>query len=166
MPVAALPDLVRTAGVFLSQADVRGLLAHVQFLADSAPPEGEADFGRRPSSAGSGTQERGAPPARSVDLETFLQLLLCHRPAVEVTQACVEAEIRAAFATLAPATGGVLDAQQLVELLQSGGEPMPRDELAQVLAALTGSASPAEALPPAVDAAAFLAMLGLEAAGS
>jgi hypothetical protein len=51
---------------------------------------------------------------------------------------------------------GVLSARQLLEMLQTGGEPMGVDELQQVLAAVTGCENPEEALPEFVDAGTFM----------
>lgn len=39
VPVAALPDLMRAAGHYPSDADTESLLAHVRFLADMAPAD-------------------------------------------------------------------------------------------------------------------------------
>jgi hypothetical protein len=50
----------------------------------------------------------------------------------------------------------VLDGATLLELLQSGGEPMPGDELQAVLQVLTGSDSALQALPARVDAHSFM----------
>lgn len=51
---------------------------------------------------------------------------------------------------------GALSASQLLELLQTGGEPMTYDELQQVLQALTGVDSPEEALPDYITAETFM----------
>lgn len=152
VPAAALPDLMRAAGVWPSQAEVQGVLVHAQFLADSAPSDADC------SPVTTGGSSTAASTELAVDLDTFLQLFLSHRRMSEVPRVGVEA----AFATLAPSAGGVLDAAQLAELLQSGGEPFTQDELTQVLAALTGEAAPADALPERVDAAAFMSLLGFE----
>lgn len=56
------------------------------------------------------------------------------------------------FAVLA----GVLSSSQLLDMLQTGGEPMAAEELQQVLAALTGCDNPEEALPEFVDAGTFM----------
>lgn len=39
VPVAALPDVMRAAGHYPSEADTDSLLAHVRFLADMAPAD-------------------------------------------------------------------------------------------------------------------------------
>lgn len=55
---------------------------------------------------------------------------------------------------LAPA--GVLSSAQLLEMLQTGGEPMSAEELQQVLAALTGCGNPEAALPEWLGAGTFM----------
>lgn len=62
-----------------------------------------------------------------------------------------------------PLSAGVLDVHQLLELLQTGGEPMSGEELQQVLQVLTGSGDPLEALPDCIDAHTFQTeILGFE----
>jgi hypothetical protein len=51
---------------------------------------------------------------------------------------------------------GVLTSRHLLDLLQTGGEPMSESELQQVLAALTGEESPEDALPEFVSAQTFM----------
>jgi hypothetical protein len=116
VPAAALADLMRAAGFYPSDADIEGLQAHVKFLADMAPQDdaelcggdsvsGQRAAGSADQGAAAGQTQRGGKAAagRSVDLDTFLQLYLSHRPVVELGQQ----QIQAAFATLAPSTGGV-----------------------------------------------------------
>jgi hypothetical protein len=160
VPVAVLPDLMRAAGHYPSEADTDSLLAHVRFLADMAPAD---DTLMCSTSSGAedghdGAQPQAASAAASaasagVDLDTFLLLYLSHRPVVDVSRQQVEA----AFRTLGANTAaGVLSSAQLLEMLQTGGEPMGAEELQQVLAALTGCDNPEAALPEWLDAGTFM----------
>lgn len=102
VPVAALPDLMRAAGHYPSEADKGSLLAHVRFLADMAPADDAAlcstSGGRGGSNPGSGMQQ---PAASGVDLDTFLLLYLSHRPVVDFDRQQVEAAFKALGATTA-----------------------------------------------------------------
>ncbi|KAF8067275.1 CFAP251 [Scenedesmus sp. PABB004] len=165
VPVAALPDLMRAAGVFLSAADVAALHAHVAFLAALAPADDDAGLGEG-SGPGEACGPGGAPrpPASaapgSVDFETFLCLYANHRP----TEAVSLAQIEQAFATLgASAAKGALPARRLLELLQQGGDAMGAEELQRALRVLTGAEHVEAALPELVDARTFAsAVLGFE----
>lgn len=92
---------MRAAGYYPSDADIQGVQAHVKFLADMTPEDDADLFGGGGDSASSGCH--ASAKSGSVDLNTFLQLFLSHRPVVELGQQ----QIQAAFATLAPSTGGV-----------------------------------------------------------
>lgn len=52
-------------------------------------------------------------------------------------------------------TAGVVPNQQLLQLLQQGGEPMAADELQRVLQTLTGAETPESATPALMDAQTF-----------
>eukprot|EP00878_Enallax_costatus_P035232 GHUV01039243.1.p1 GENE.GHUV01039243.1~~GHUV01039243.1.p1 ORF type:complete len:262 (+),score=103.59 GHUV01039243.1:338-1123(+) len=103
MPVSILPDLMRAAGYYPSQADIASLLAHVKFLADTAPADDDAglvgsDGAPALSSSGSGSKSGlkqqaadvdtagQAAGAAGVDFETFLCLCVNHRPVAGVDQ--------------------------------------------------------------------------------
>lgn len=113
--MAALPDLMRAAGHFPSQADTDSLLAHVRFMADMAPADDAALCSSSGSGgeggAGAGVAQQAAAAAAAaaaggVDVDTFLMLYLSHRPVVDFSREQVEAAFRTLGATTA--AGGVL----------------------------------------------------------
>lgn len=96
--MAALPDLMRAAGHYPSEADTDSLLAHVRFLADLAPADDALVCSTSGATDGQGAQQKAA--AAGVDLDTFLLLYLSHRPVVDISRQQVEA----AFKTLGAST--------------------------------------------------------------
>lgn len=101
--MAALPDLMRAAGHYPSEADKGSLLAHVRFLADMAPADDAAVCSTSGARGGSNPGSCMQQPAASagVDLDTFLLLYLSHRPVVDFDRQQVEAAFKALGATTA-----------------------------------------------------------------
>jgi len=155
VPASALPDLMRAAGYYPSNAEIAALMSHVRFLSGL---HGEG------SAVDNGESAQGAQ-GEWVDFGTFLALLVNHRPLVGITQA----DIESAFAALgASATvAGALNGQALLEALQQGGERMSAAELQHILQVLTGSADPADAVPQMVTPLSFASdVLGFGSAAS
>lgn len=146
--MSALPDLMRAAGYYPSQAETRAMLAHVRFLAGLSSDADE-------------TSEAGD----SVDFDTFLALYVNHRPVVPISTQ----DIASAFEQLGGrgANGGAISRARLLQLLMSSGEALSREELQRALVALTGSGAPEAAMDDFVDAAAFSTeVLGFEEAAA
>lgn len=104
VPVAALPDLMRAAGHFPSQADTDSLLAHVRFMADLAPADDALVCSGSGGGGGAGGGDRSVAQqaaAEGVDVDTFLLLYLSHRPVVDFDKQQVEAAFRTLRATTA-----------------------------------------------------------------
>ncbi|GFR40429.1 hypothetical protein Agub_g1003 [Astrephomene gubernaculifera] len=138
VPLEVVPDLMRAAGFYPSEADIDNLLNHVQYMAH-------------------GRDLESMPAITFADL---LCLYVNHRPLFNVTHA----DIVTAFRELgARGDFGKLTREQLLSLLQSAGEPMGPEELSAALEALTGTAAPDKAMPTAVTAAQFSSdVLGFE----
>lgn len=137
-----VPDLMRAAGFYPSEAAVRDIMSHISFLASA----------------------RDLDELKHVDFDTFLCLYVNHRPLFEVTAE----ELAAAFAALgAPPAHGRLSREALLTCLQKLGEPMSPEELVGALLALTGHENVQDALPHALDAHTFSAeVLGFEDGGA
>eukprot|EP00775_Hariotina_reticulata_P011389 gene11389-11537_t len=186
VPISALPALMRAAGYYPSNSDIDNLLAHVKFLAGLSPDtsmestltsisgainssngtysSAGADTGSRPGSPGAGPKQHVQQAGKNweldgvadtVDFETFLCLYVNHRPLAEVAQE----QLREVFATL----GASSSTEQLLDLLQQGGEAMSPAEMQHVFQVLTGAGKPTDALPDAVDAGWFMSeVLGFQ----
>lgn len=113
VPVAALPDLMRAAGHFPSEAETDSLLAHVRFLADLAPADDAAvcsTSGSNDRNAADSLQQQqqqavaaaaAADVTAGVDLNTFLLLYLSHCPVLDFSRQQVEAAFKTLGATTA-----------------------------------------------------------------
>lgn len=127
VPVEMVPDLMRAAGYYPSEADITNLLNHVQYMAHS----------------------RDVEALDAVSFADLLCLYVNHRPLFNVSHG----DIVAAFKDLgARGDAGKLQREQLLSLLQAAGEPMSPEELAAALRALTGATVPEKAMPPMVNA--------------
>ncbi|PNH12440.1 WD repeat domain-containing protein [Tetrabaena socialis] len=138
VPAEMVPDLMRSAGFYPSEADVDHLANHMAYMA----------HGRDSEAMG------------QVSFADLLCLYINHRPLFNVTTA----DIAAAFQQLGVrGENGKLQREQLLALLGGTGEAMSGEELAAALAALTGAPTPEKAMPPAVTAAQFSAdVLGFD----
>jgi len=138
VPVALVPDLMRAAGFFPSEAAIRDIMAHIAFIANG----------------------RDQDTLTHLDFDTFLSLYLNHRPLFDVAAE----DLAAAFTALgAPPSHGRLTREQLLTALQQAGERMSAEELLGALTALTGADRIQEAIPSALDAPVFSSqVLGFE----
>lgn len=84
-----------------------------------------------------------------VDFATFLCLYLNHRRLAPTTQE----DIDAAFRELGDAANGVVDRAALFDLASKQGDVLPKKELAELLATLTGAG--ADALPDFLNPVTF-----------
>lgn len=138
IPASMIPDVMRAAGFYPSQADVAVMMAHLGFMAAS----------------------RDLDEIQQVSFDDLLCLYANHRPLVEASQE----DIAKAFLALgANPNNGKLTRDQLLNLLQQIGEPLGVEELTAALATLTGVSKLAKTMPNLVDAAAFSSdVLGFE----
>jgi Ca2+-binding EF-hand superfamily protein len=138
MPLSEVPDVLRALGFYPSEYELANLVNEVKY-SDFAATQKIAD---------------------SVDLLTLLKLFTNHRPALGVSPAAIQA----AFTALSDDGSGRVDTAALLQLLQEQGEALSEAELASILGELVGSSDAGDALPPSLDAAAFMAhVLGLGA---
>ena len=133
-----VPDLMRAAGFFPSEASIQDIMHHIAYIA----------------------RARDLDTLTHLDFETLLQLFITHRPLSDVSAD----DLAAAFATLgAPPSHGRLTREALLTHLQQQGEVMSGEELVAVLQALTGEERVADALPHSIDAPTFSSeVLGFE----
>lgn len=125
-----VPDLMRAAGFYPSNAAIADIMHHISFLAHT----------------------RDVDSMHHIDFDTFLSLYSNHRPLFDVTTE----DIVDAFGALgAPPPAGRLTRDALVAVLKQLGEPMSAEELQEALQALTGEAELESAMPPTLDAAVF-----------
>ncbi|GIL72955.1 hypothetical protein Vretimale_4604 [Volvox reticuliferus] len=132
VPVEIVPDLMRAAGFYPSEADIDHLLNHIQYMAHG--------------------RDMDSMPA--VSFADLLCLYVNHRPLFNVTHA----DIVQAFRELEGSGSSgkpKLTREHLLTLLRTAGEQMGTDELAAALAALTGAPTPEKAMPSAVTAVQF-----------
>ncbi|KAG1654648.1 hypothetical protein FOA52_010276 [Chlamydomonas sp. UWO 241] len=139
VPVSMLPDLMRAAGYYPSEAEVAAMTAHVSFLASSR------------EATGSLGDDAFAQPT-SVAFDDVVCLYSNHRPLAEVSQADIDAAFIALGAN--PNTTRI-GRDAVLNLLQTVGEPMSAHELLGCLHALTGAAKISDAIPHNIDARKF-----------
>mmetsp|Transcript_12567 Transcript_12567/g.27123 ORF Transcript_12567/g.27123 Transcript_12567/m.27123 type:complete len:896 (+) Transcript_12567:296-2983(+) len=138
VPAAMVPDLMRAAGFYPSEADIANINNHIAFIAHS----------------------RDLDAMEAISFEDLLCLYVNHRPLTEVTQ---EDIVKAFIALGANPNNGRIGRDQLMSLLQTIGEPMDNQELLQALQALTGASKLSEVMPHSVDAQQFATdVLGFE----
>ncbi|KXZ56881.1 hypothetical protein GPECTOR_1g795 [Gonium pectorale] len=113
VPLEVVPDLMRAAGFYPSEADVAQLMAHASYLAHA----------------------RNLDALPGVSFADLLCLYINHRPLFNVTAGDIAAAFKELGARGDPAK---LSRDQLLALLQGAGEPLSADELAAALGALTG----------------------------
>ncbi|EFJ51972.1 hypothetical protein VOLCADRAFT_103176 [Volvox carteri f. nagariensis] len=140
VPVEIVPDLLRAAGFYPSEADIDHLTNHIQYMAHG--------------------RDLDAMPG--VSFADLLYLYVNHRPLFNVTHADIVQAFRDLQGAGSP-DNPRLTREQLLTLLRTAGEQMGADELAAALAALTGAPTPEKAVPPVVTAAQFSSdLLGFE----
>ncbi|GAX79688.1 hypothetical protein CEUSTIGMA_g7129.t1 [Chlamydomonas eustigma] len=138
IPAAMLPDMMRAAGYYPSEADIAVMNTHLGFIAAS----------------------RDLDSIENVGFEDVLCLYANHRPLVEATH---EDIVQAFLALGANPNNGKLPRDQLITLLQQIGESMSMEELSSTLDSLTGMRKAVKALPHTVDAPSFASdILGFE----
>ncbi len=138
VPVSMVPDLMRAAGYYPSEAEVADICNNITFIAQSMDKQ----------------------ELSHVDFTTFLQLYINFRPLFDVSAEDIEAAFKALGA---PSSHGRLQREALLTQLQQLGERMTADELVAALSALTGHDRVADAMPHALTAATFAAdVLGFE----
>ncbi|GLC51075.1 hypothetical protein PLESTB_000463200 [Pleodorina starrii] len=144
VPLEVVPDLMRAAGFYPSEADIEHLTNHLAYMAHG--------------------RDMDALPG--VSFADLLCLYVNHRPLFNVTHQ----DVVQAFRELEGAAPGPdeprLTRERLMSLLRTAGEQMGADELAVALAALTGVPSPEKALPPTITAGQFSSdVLGFDLEG-
>ncbi|KAF5841782.1 WD40-repeat-containing domain protein [Dunaliella salina] len=138
VPVSMVPDLMRAAGFYPSNAAISDIMHHISFVA----------------------QCHDMDKLHHVDLETFLMLYSNHRPLFDVSTEDITAAF-VAFGKEAP--GGRMHRDKLLAVLRQFGEAVHEDEIAESLQALTGEERAEAALPPLLDAQVFAnEILGFE----
>eukprot|EP00201_Polytomella_parva_P001508 CAMPEP_0175075524 /NCGR_PEP_ID=MMETSP0052_2-20121109/22066_1 /TAXON_ID=51329 ORGANISM="Polytomella parva, Strain SAG 63-3" /NCGR_SAMPLE_ID=MMETSP0052_2 /ASSEMBLY_ACC=CAM_ASM_000194 /LENGTH=810 /DNA_ID=CAMNT_0016344255 /DNA_START=338 /DNA_END=2773 /DNA_ORIENTATION=+ len=114
VPLVMVPDLMRAAGFYPSEADIQNLLNHVTYMA----------------------QQRDVDKPEEVSFNDLLCLYVNHRPLNNVTIDDITAAFKAINARGNPLR---IENERLKDMLLTGGEAMGVEELAAALKALTGA---------------------------
>lgn len=132
-----MPNIMRALGYYPSNAEIQCMVEEVElqsFLESKPPPTG-------------------------ISFDSFLSLFIRYRPDRSLSQE----ELDALFIALGGSLGKISKGK-FIELLQSRGEPLTDEELADTLQILTGTDNAQEAFPETVDSRVFASLLGLEKA--